>query len=174
MSGAFCLHEVIFHNEGVFSQSCYHVQLRCGAIETHLTESINALRLQVSSEFYVREVLGMDREWGVLAWDVAGRGICYMCLEALAYLGLVSYNFEDYFFSCLRSLGITLGHDSRKYLLAIFVLLLLLLLLLQLLLFLASPLFALDCICENQLVGGHQIQPKSDRPLVATVVLSLA
>ncbi|CAN0193444.1 unnamed protein product [Ectocarpus sp. 12 AP-2014] len=45
--------------------------------------------IRVSSEFYVREVMGMDREGGVLAWDVAGRGICYMCLEALAYLGLV-------------------------------------------------------------------------------------
>lgn len=38
----------------------------------------------------MREVLGMDREWGVLAWDVAGKGISYMCLEAAGYLGLVS------------------------------------------------------------------------------------
>lgn len=45
---------------------------------------------QVSSEFYMREVLGINREWGVLAWDVAGKAICYMCLEAVGYLTLVS------------------------------------------------------------------------------------
>lgn len=27
--------------------------------------------------------------WGVLAWDVAGMGITYMCLQALAYLCMV-------------------------------------------------------------------------------------
>ena len=37
----------------------------------------------------MREVLGMEREWGVLAWDVAGKCICYMCLEAAGYLFLV-------------------------------------------------------------------------------------
>lgn len=37
----------------------------------------------------MREVLGMEREWGVLAWDVAGKGICYMLLEAVAYLSMV-------------------------------------------------------------------------------------
>lgn len=46
--------------------------------------------VQVSSEFFMREVLGMDREWGVLAWDVAGRGISYMLLEAFGYLCMVS------------------------------------------------------------------------------------
>lgn len=38
----------------------------------------------------MREVLGINREWGVLAWDVAGKAICYMCLEAVGYLTLVS------------------------------------------------------------------------------------
>ena len=45
----------------------------------------------MSSEFFMREVLGMEREWGVLAWDVAGKGICYMCLEAAGYLFLVCF-----------------------------------------------------------------------------------
>ena len=45
---------------------------------------------QVSSEFFMREVLGVETEWGVLAWDVAGRGISYMLLEAAAYLFMVS------------------------------------------------------------------------------------
>eukprot|EP00752_Nemacystus_decipiens_P003898 g3578.t3 len=49
--------------------------------------------IRVSSEFFMREVLGMEREWGVLAWDVAGRGICYMLLEAAAYLSMVSSEF---------------------------------------------------------------------------------
>ncbi len=39
----------------------------------------------------MREVLGMEREWGVLAWDVAGKAICYMCLEAVGYLFLVRF-----------------------------------------------------------------------------------
>lgn len=48
------------------------------------------LHTKVSSEFYVREVMGIERSpWGVLAWDVAGMGICYMCLEAVAYLAVV-------------------------------------------------------------------------------------
>ena len=35
----------------------------------------------------MREVMHLQRSpWGVLAWDVAGMGIAYMCLEALAYL----------------------------------------------------------------------------------------
>ncbi|CAN0413407.1 unnamed protein product, partial [Laminaria digitata] len=45
--------------------------------------------IKVSSEFYMREVLGMKREWGVLAWDVAGKAIWYMCLEAVGYLTMV-------------------------------------------------------------------------------------
>lgn len=38
----------------------------------------------------MREVLGISREWGVLAWDVAGKAICYMCMEAVGYMTLVS------------------------------------------------------------------------------------
>lgn len=46
---------------------------------------------QVSSEFYMREVMGLERsKLGVLAWDVAGMGITYMLLETLLYLTLVS------------------------------------------------------------------------------------
>lgn len=52
--------------------------------------SLALLLLQISSEFFMREVLGMEREWGALAWDTAGRGICYMLLEAVGYLSLVS------------------------------------------------------------------------------------
>eukprot|EP00903_Cladosiphon_okamuranus_P005738 g5694.t1 len=45
--------------------------------------------LRITSEFFMREVLGMEREWGVFAWDVAGKEICYMLLEAMAYLSMV-------------------------------------------------------------------------------------
>ena len=47
----------------------------------------------MSSEFYIREVLGRQRPWGVLAWDVAGQAIVYMCLQAVGYLALVSVRF---------------------------------------------------------------------------------
>ena len=38
----------------------------------------------------MREVLGIEREWKAMAWDVAGQGIVYMCIEALVYFTLVS------------------------------------------------------------------------------------
>lgn len=50
----------------------------------------------------MREVLGINREWGVLAWDVAGKAICYMCLEAVGYLTLVSLFLMLFWWKCSK------------------------------------------------------------------------
>lgn len=74
--------------------------------------------IKVSSEFYIREVMGIERSrWGVLAWDVAGMGICYMFLEAAVYFAvvlLVEYGLAAGVRSKMDRLRLALGGWTRR------------------------------------------------------------
>lgn len=56
----------------------------------------------------------MNRKWGVMAWDVAGKPICYMCAEAIGYLTLVSAVRLAPFTCADRCLCVRMGVASRR------------------------------------------------------------
>ncbi|CAM9219255.1 unnamed protein product [Choristocarpus tenellus] len=78
--------------------------------------------IKLSEEYYMREVLGQFQVGGVFGWEVAGREMVYMLLEAVGYLSAVlavEYSLAAGVRSWLDNLRLCLSGWKRQHLLNI-------------------------------------------------------